>query len=74
MVDSDSNVFYLAAPLQGEQSFWEAKCWVVFGGHLSYFFRIVVGVKVNLRQKLLFLHQLTYNMTTDCSLNYKFNT
>ena len=30
-------------------------------------------VQVNLYQKLLFLHQLTHNMTTDCSLNYKFN-
>ena len=29
---------------------------------------------LNLCQKLLFLHQLTHNMTTDCSLNYKFNT
>ena len=25
-------------------------------------------------QKLLFLHQLTHNMTTDCLLNYKFST
>ena len=32
------------------------------------------NVQVNLCQKLLFLHQLTHNMTTDCSLNYKFNT
>ena len=31
-------------------------------------------VQVNVCQKLLFLHQLTHNMTTDCSLNYKFNT
>jgi hypothetical protein len=31
-------------------------------------------VQVNLCQKLLFLHQITYNMTTDCSLNYKFST
>ena len=31
------------------------------------------GVKVNLCQKFLFLHQLTHNMTKDCSLNYKFN-
>ena len=31
-------------------------------------------VQVNLCQKLLFLHQLTHNMMTDCSLNYKFNT
>ena len=26
-------------------------------------------LQVNLFQKLLFLHQLTHNMTTDCSLN-----
>ena len=31
-------------------------------------------VQVNLCQKLLFLHQLSHNMTTHCSLNYKFNT
>ena len=29
---------------------------------------------INLCQKLLFLHQLIHNMTTYCSLNYKFNT
>ena len=33
-----------------------------------------LSVQVNLCQKLLFLHQLTHNMTTDCSLKYKFNT
>ena len=32
------------------------------------------SVQVNLCQKLLFLHQLTHNMTTDFSLNHKFNT
>ena len=31
-------------------------------------------LQVNLCQKLLFLYQLTYNVTTDCSMNYKFNT
>ena len=31
-------------------------------------------VQVNLLQNHLFLFQLTHNMTTDCSLNYKFNT
>ena len=31
------------------------------------------SVQVNFCQKLLFLHQLTHNMTTDCLLNYKFN-
>ena len=32
------------------------------------------NLQVNLCQKLLFLHQLTHNMTKDCSLIYKFNT
>jgi hypothetical protein len=32
------------------------------------------SVQVNLCQKLLILNHLTHNMTTDCSLNYKFNT
>ena len=31
-------------------------------------------VQVNLFQKLLFLHQLTHNMTKNCSSNYKFST
>ena len=31
-------------------------------------------VQVNLFQKHLFLHQLTHNMTKDCSLSYKFST
>ena len=35
---------------------------------------MILSLQVNLCQKLLFLHQLTHNMTTDCSLNYKFNT
>ena len=30
-------------------------------------------IQVNLCQKLLFFHQLTHNMTTNCSLNYKFS-
>ena len=33
-----------------------------------------VHIQVNLCHKLLFLHQITNNMTTDCSLNYKFST
>ena len=36
--------------------------------------RLQCSIQVNLCQKLLFLHQLTHNMTTDCSLNYKFST
>ena len=35
---------------------------------------IKILVQVNLCQKLLFLHQLTHSMMTDCSLNYEFNT
>ena len=31
-------------------------------------------MQVNICQKHLFLHQLTHNMTKDCSLNYKFST
>ena len=31
-------------------------------------------LQVNLFQKRSFLHQLTHNMTTDCSLNYEFST
>ena len=33
-----------------------------------------ITVQVNLFQKHLFLHQLTLNLTTDCSLNYEFST
>ena len=32
-----------------------------------------IFLQVNLCQKV-FLHQLTHNMTTDCSLNYQFST
>ena len=31
-------------------------------------------VQINLCQNHLFLYQLTHNVTTDCSLNYKFST
>ena len=31
-------------------------------------------IQLNLCQKLLFLHQLSHNTTTDCSLNYEFST
>ena len=37
----------------------------IFGGGL---------IQVNLCQKFLFLHQLTHNITKDCSLNYEFRT
>ena len=32
------------------------------------------NIQVNLCQKHLFLHQLTHNTMTDCSLNYEFST
>ena len=32
-----------------------------------------IQLQVNLCQKLLFLHQLAHNMTTDCSLKYEFS-
>ena len=41
-----------------------------FNVHMYFFY----FVQVNLSQKLLFLHQLSHNMTTYCSLNCKFNT
>ena len=31
-----------------------------------------IRLQINLCQKVLFLHQLTHNMTTNCSLNYEF--
>ena len=40
---------------------------------ISLFFLQQVSVQVNLCQKQIFLHQLTHNMTTDCSLNYEFS-
>ena len=43
---------------------------IISGGKLDLY----LLVQVKLCQKLLFLHQLTQNMTTDCSLNYKFMT
>ena len=36
--------------------------------------KIWLYVQVNLCQKHLFSHQLTHNMTIDCSLIYQFNT
>ena len=41
---------------------------------LTVHVKVLFQIQVNLCQKFLFLHQLTHNMTTDCSLNYKFNT
>jgi hypothetical protein len=46
---------------------WD-KLSVYFSNFLWY------NLQLHLCQKLLFLHQLTHNWTSDCSLNYKFNT
>ena len=41
----------------------------------AIFYELYAGyIQVNLFQKYLFLHQLTHNMTKDCSLNYEFST
>ena len=59
----------LMYPIYASFFFSSSWCVVTYGGRkLSYI------VQVNLCQKLLFLPQLTHNMTTDCSLNYKFST
>ena len=53
----------------------KCKYWVAFNQWTDLLlFIFACKVQVNLCQKLLFLHQLTHNMTTYCSLNYKFNT
>ena len=47
---------------------WGFKLWDV------EIFDLQTVLQVNLCQHLLFLHQLTHNMTTDCSSIYLFNT
>ena len=57
--------------LQGHRGFGKlAPFNSIRGFHLAG----LTGLQVNLCQKLLFLYQLTHNMTTDCSLNFKVNT
>ena len=41
---------------------------------INSFVVIMISAQVNLCQKHLFLHQLTHNMTKDCSLIYQFCT
>ena len=49
-------------------------CEIILVKFVSLWIVIVLFVQVrNPCQKLLFLHQLTHNMTTDCSLNYHFS-
>ena len=43
------------------------KVWF-YSRNLEHKFKLQVNVQVNLCQKLLFLHQLSQNMTKDCSL------
>ena len=46
---------------------------ILFTARLSKIGFFTFLVQVNLCQKLSFLHQLTHNMTTDCSWNYHEN-
>ena len=45
-----------------------------FQSEISISSNMCLQVQVNIFQKDLFLHQLTHNMTKDCSLNCKFST
>ena len=49
---------------------WETSAWPL----CLLCWKKIAFIQVNLCQKLLFLHQITHNVTTDSSLNYKFNT
>ena len=44
-----------------------------FGPIFNQPYKFILIVQVNLFQKHLFLHQLSHNMTTDCSWNYHEN-
>ena len=44
---------------------------IVFNFALDF---VATELQVNLCQKHLLFHQLTQNMTSDCSLNYEFST
>ena len=49
-------------------TYFKCLCWKLLLKKYYYY------LQVNLCQKLLFLHQLTHNITKDCSLNYKKST
>ena len=52
-----------------------AVIWHLLGGEIGgkvKNYEIRLPFQVNLCQKLLFLHQLTHNMTTDCSLKVQY--
>ena len=56
-----------------------SKFWVISISITRNFFSfpkmsVSMSVQVNLFQKHSFLHQLTHDTTTDCSLNYEFST
>ena len=51
----------------------ELKCVSCFCIEVACYLSNIVPAET-LCQKLLYLHQLTHNMTRDCSLNYKFKT
>ena len=66
------NYFFI---IQLPTVWWKIKSkffWSAFSSHQLGM--KTVQIQVNLCQNLVFLHQLTNNMTTNFSLNYKFNT
>ena len=66
------NYFFI---IQLPTVWWKIKSkffWSAFSSHQLGM--KIVQIQVNLCQNLVFLHQLTNNMTTNFSLNYKFNT
>ena len=71
----ESNNFWTSfQPIKGQLYFGPSCDWLKDKQLLVRYFLNLNFVQVNLFQKHLFLYQLTHNMTTDCSLNYKFNT
>ena len=81
-----SNTEFIGEQMVRDCSFYKynffSKTYFLNGNHIwqtffGFFFQAEGKLKllqVNLCQKHLFSHQLTHNMTKDCSLIYQFNT
>ena len=70
-IETGIMVFYVYTQCGTSMTIWADVCLDMFPFKSSIKDTLV---QVNLCQKhLLFLHQLTHNMTTDCSLNYEFS-
>ena len=63
------NLPRLGTPTEHLNNIWK---YLVHIGYAKYFYQCLL-LQVNLCQNLLLMHQLTHNMTTDCSLNYQFS-